>query len=348
MMRKRIAASVYFIASCGYPQPDRVTADGGIDSSVDASVVEEFASCNALEATCGANGASDCCATGAITGNAQGDMLYPAAFLRSYDVASGSMYMSTANPATVSDFRLDTYEVTVGRFRKFVMAGMGTQEHPPASGAGAHLAIAESGWNASWTTNLPANTDALIAAIRCSATHETWTDTPGANENKPINCITWYEAMAFCAWDGGYLPTEAEWNYAASGGPEHRAYPWSTTPSATTIDCSYANFKEGSASCSSSPAGALVRVGTHSSAGDGRWGHSDLGGNAWEWTLDTYAGSYPNPCNDCANIAASSLRVVRGGSFQDGAAFLRAGYRTNYSPTARVYSFGVRCARRAL
>jgi formylglycine-generating enzyme required for sulfatase activity len=344
---KRTTFAVCFIAACGYPQPDRLTDGGGVDSAVDADTSEEFTSCVGLEATCGANGASDCCATGAITGNAKGNTLYPAAFLRSYDVAPGTMYTSTANPATVSDFRLDKYEVTVGRFRHFVLAGMGTQEHPPAAGAGAHSAILNSGWDPAWTADLVANTDAMVAALKCSASHETWTDTPGANENKPINCITWHEATAFCIWDGGYLPTEAEWNYAASGGPEHRAYPWSATATATTIDCSYANYYDGSASCSSSSNGALVRVGARSPAGDARWGQSDLGGNAWEWTLDSYSGSYPNPCNDCANLSAGTLRVVRGGSFQDGAAFLRAGYRTNYSPTARVYSFGFRCARRA-
>jgi len=39
-----------------------------------------------------------------------------------------------------------------------------------------------------------------------------------------INCITWYEAMAFCIWDGGYLPTEAEWD-ALRGGARTNGYP---------------------------------------------------------------------------------------------------------------------------
>ncbi len=48
----------------------------------------------------------------------------------------------------------------------------------------------------------------------------------GSNENQPINCVTWYEAFAFCISDGGYLPTAAEWNYAAAGGSDQRAYPF--------------------------------------------------------------------------------------------------------------------------
>jgi formylglycine-generating enzyme required for sulfatase activity len=81
----------------------------------------------------------------------------------------------------------------------------------------------------------------LIAAVKCSATYQTWTDSAGSNESRPMNCITWYEAFAFCIWDGGRLSTEAEWNYAAAGGSEQRQYPWSVPPGSTTIDCTYAS-----------------------------------------------------------------------------------------------------------
>jgi formylglycine-generating enzyme required for sulfatase activity len=264
-------------------------------------------------------------------------------FDRSYDVASDGRYPDMTHPATVSAFRLDKYEVTVGRFRAFVDAGMGTQTSPPAAGAGAHEKIAGSGWDESWNASLATNTAALVTAVKCDSTYQTWTDTPAANEHRPMNCITWYEAMAFCAWDGGYLATEAEWNYAATGGDQQRAYPWSSPASSLTLDGSYASYNcvgDGTTSCAVTD---LVAVGTKP-LGDGRWGQSDLAGNVWEWTLDWYA-TYASACTDCANLTPASNRVIRGGSFGDNAPVLRAGNRDNVPPARRSADFGVRCAR---
>jgi formylglycine-generating enzyme required for sulfatase activity len=157
-----------------------------------------------------------------------------------------------------------------------------------------------------------------------------------------VNCVTWYEAYAFCIWDGGYLPSEAEWNYAASGGGDQRVYPWSSPAMSTTIDCSYANYTP-SAGC---VAGGANNVGSESPKGDGKWGQSDLAGNVWEWTLDAYASVYTNPCDDCANLPASpSLSVTRGGSFQTVGGAVIASYRGNSDPGARDPSVGARCAR---
>ena len=54
--------------------------------------------------------------------------------------------------------------------------------------------------------------------------------------------MNWFESYAFCIWDGGFLASEAEWNYAAAGGSEQRYYPWSSPATSTTIDGTYAVF----------------------------------------------------------------------------------------------------------
>jgi formylglycine-generating enzyme required for sulfatase activity len=257
-------------------------------------------------------------------------------FDRSYD---GVDFTDPNYPATVADFYLDKYEITVGRFRVFVNAGMGTQAKPPASGVGANPLISGSGWDSTWKTNLAATTAALTTKLKCQTGYQTWTDTVGSNESMPVNCLDWYTAFAFCAWDGGRLPTEAEWNYAASGGSEQRYYPWSSPPTSTTIDDSYAVY-----------CGGLcfpLNVGSKSPTGDGRWGQSDLAGNVVEWTLDWYD-TYQVSCNNCADITdtTASLRVIRGGNFFNSASYLRSASRYSNVLPWGYYSFnGARCAR---
>ena len=136
-------------------------------------------SCKGLAATCGPSGDDDCCKSLLVPGGT---------FYRSYN---GVDYVDKSYPATVSDFYLDKYEVTVGRFRRFVNAGMGTQKSVPAEGAGAHPRIAGSGWSSTWNTNLAADTDALRTDQKCFASYQSWTDAPGSNESKPVNCLSW-------------------------------------------------------------------------------------------------------------------------------------------------------------
>jgi len=224
---------------------------------------------------------------------------------------------------------------------------MGTQSSPPLPGAGAHANIVGSGWNTSWNTSLVADKTSLIAAAKCDSTYQTWTDTPAGNEHRPMNCIDWYEAMAFCAWDGGYLATEAEWNYAATGGDQQRAYPWSPAGSLAPLDSAHASYYDGTNCVGDLMAGCtltdLVAVGSMP-LGDGRWGQSDLAGNVFEWTLDGEA-TYAVPCTNCANVASDSSRVIRGGSFVSVATLLRASDRGGRTPSVRGDFLGVRCAR---
>ncbi|CAN5847208.1 hypothetical protein BH11MYX3_BH11MYX3_21350 [soil metagenome] len=333
---------------CGRLGFDALADDAGSDiptdatGAVDGDDAPPALSCGTLAPTCGPTGTSSCCESPVVTGGT---------FYRSFDVSGDGMYLDPSFPATVSTFRLDKYEVTVGRFRRFVGAG-GTQASPPPAGAGARALDGmtdQGGWDPSWNGNLTTDTASLIAAINCDVAYQTWTDTPGANESRPMNCLTWYEAMAFCVWDGGYLPTEAESMYAASGGDLQRAYPWSNPPSSVAVDDTLASYSDVTKGCFGDGIEGcaltdLVRVGSKP-GGDGRWGQSDLGGNVWEWVLDGYAGLDADPCTDCANVTATASRVVRGGSFGSDATYLRAASRDDLAPMIRADNRGVRCAR---
>ncbi|HEX4420278.1 MAG TPA: formylglycine-generating enzyme family protein [Kofleriaceae bacterium] len=318
-------------AGIGSPSPDAAPA-------ADAAVASELASCAQLAKTCGSATNDSCCDSPLVTGGS---------FARSYDDANDASSGTTSFPATVGTFRLDKYEITVGRFRAFVAAGLGTQASPPADKAGTHASIPGSGWDPNWDTNLVASTPALIAAVACDPMFQTWTDTAGANETKPMNCLSWYEAAAFCAWDGGYLPTEAEWNYAAAGGDQQRPYPWSIPSSSLAITADDASYNNGTDCVGDGLPGCalsdLLAVGT-TLMGNGRWGQEDLAGNVLEWVLD-WAAAYAATCDDCANLTPAAHREVRGGSYDSSTGNLRTGFRLNFVPTDRSSLIGARCAR---
>lgn len=309
-------------------------ADAGPET--DAGVV--VASCAELASNCGPNGNDNCCSSLPVPGGT---------FFRGYDVAQDSLSGNKMYPATISGFRLDTYEVTVGRFRAFVNSGAGTQASPPAAGAGGHEKIANSGWSPSWNTSLVPDADSLATALRCgNGSYATWTASPGANEVRPINCVTWFEAMAFCIWDGGYLPTAAEWLYAAGGGDDQRAYPWSAPDHGSVLlDSAHAAYNcvgDGTDMCAPTD---LTAVGSKP-AGKGRWGHSDLNGNVAEPMLDWFTGPLLTPCTDCAALTGGSSRLFLGGGFGDPESGLRvANYQHFGDPAGREFYRGVRCAR---
>ena len=205
-------------------------ADGHIganDTAGEGPAVSFGPSCDGLPTTCGPNGNESCCASRAIPGGM-------------FNRLNAAAYQ-----ATVSDFVLDRFEVTVGRFRKFVAAGKGTSASPPVTGQGANPNNpADQGWIADYNAVLPADATALATALLSCGTggFTTWTSTAGSGEDLPIECVPSLDAQAFCIWDGGRLPTLAEWNYAAAGGggaDGQRYYPWSIPSTSMTIDDTY-------------------------------------------------------------------------------------------------------------
>src|SRR6266542_4255944 len=99
----------------------------------------------------------------------------------------------------------------------------------------------------------------------------------------PINCMPWQAADAYCRAVGKRLPTEAEWEFAASGGQKVR-YPWGTYPPSCVVAVTLVSNRSG-ASCSTS--GPAV-VGTHPK-GASPFGVEDMAGNVEEWVSDWYA-----------------------------------------------------------
>jgi formylglycine-generating enzyme required for sulfatase activity len=245
---------------------------------------------------------------------------------------------------SVTNFCLDQYEVTVGRFREFVSV---YDTWLPEEAAGEHQPGAGTGWQSTWTKggDLPVDAQTLAASLDCGE-HPTWRATPGnaEAENLPQNCLTWHEAFAFCIWDGGRLATEAEWEYAAGGGAEERTYPWGDQ----VPDASQASFDCcADGDCTSCSDADLRPVGGVP-AGNGRWGQSDLAGNVYEWVLDghTAIDFRPSPCIDCAMTPSGSSGVQRGGGYLGDALSLQVVARPVAPRTTRSDALGVRCVRK--
>jgi formylglycine-generating enzyme required for sulfatase activity len=193
------------------------------------------------------------------------------------------------------------------------------------------------GWDSGWNQLVPRDRAGLMTFLKCDSSASVWTDSPGTRENWPINCVTWHLAYAFCAWDGGWLPSELEWEYAAAGGSENRLYPWGSELPASN---------KAAYGCNPCSIGNILPVGSKS-AGMGRYGHQDLDGSMWEWVLDIYAEPHPPACIDCANlddVNLAGIRVRRGGGWDFDKA-LRSASRDRQGGTVPSRSSGFRCAR---
>jgi iron(II)-dependent oxidoreductase len=160
-------------------------------------------------------------------------------------------------------------------------------------------------------------------------------------ENCPAVHISWYEAEAYCNWAGRRLPTEAEWEVAASA-PNHdypgsrRHFPWGNQ-AATAAE---ANLDW----C----AGGIVEVAAYP-AGDSAFGCRQLAGNVWEWTatdFEPYPGFSTDPYKEYSQPWFGTHKVLRGGCWATSALLIRNTWRNFYTPDRRDVWAGFRtCAR---
>jgi formylglycine-generating enzyme required for sulfatase activity len=162
-----------------------------------------------------------------------------------------------------------------------------------------------------------------------------------AKDDHPVVNVSWDDARAYCAWAGARLPSEAEWEYAARGGHADRYHPWGNEPPSCTVGApNGARFDDGS---------ACRRAGTERAGayGPNGFGLHDLAGNAWEWCADAWNDDLGQaPADGSAfHDEEANRRVLRGGSWINGADYLRVSIRSRWYQRRGRDFIGFRCAR---
>jgi eukaryotic-like serine/threonine-protein kinase len=181
--------------------------------------------------------------------------------------------------------------------------------------------------------------------------------------NHPVVFVSWHDAGTYCSWADRRLPTEAEWEKAASWDPnanEKRLYPWGDD-----FECKRGNFDDETQLDSFVIAGGpncdgyvqTAPVGSFPS-GASPYGALDMGGNVWEWvhdafieidpldsSLQNYYAISPSSNPQGVDPAITDYRVMRGGSWNINFGFGRAAYRLWFGLYDSYDFTGFRCAR---
>jgi formylglycine-generating enzyme required for sulfatase activity len=149
--------------------------------------------------------------------------------------------------------------------------------------------------------------------------------------NRAVTGVSWFEAAAYCAWAGGRLPTEAEWERAARG-PQSNRYPWGIQP---PLNGSRANY--------GGEIGHVTPVGLFPE-GNSSDGLCDMLGNVWEWCADWFENYGTGGVENPSGPKEGNAKVLRGGSWGVDPQYVRVSCRAGYGPAERDDDVGFRCA----
>jgi formylglycine-generating enzyme required for sulfatase activity len=245
--------------------------------------------------------------------------------------ADGFPFEGPVHEVTVKPFWMDRHEVTVAQFARFVAATGYKTEAEKWGWAGVFDAK-----KGEWT--------------KCDGADWRHPDGPGttAKPEEPVTQVSYADAVAYAAWAGKRLPTEAEWEFAARGGLEGELYPWGDElrpggkcvanwwqgqfPEKNTVEDGYRT---------------LAPVGTFPPNG---YGLFDMSGNVWEWTADWFGAEYYaiSPRVDPRGPDSGAERVIRGGSWMCSENYCtgyRVASRSHTGPDSGLNNLGFRCVR---
>ncbi len=252
-------------------------------------------------------------------------VIIPAGEFRMGDITgNGDDDEKPVHHVSVESFAMGRYPVTVGEFRSFVKAtGYQTEAE---KGDGAYI------WNfKKQGVEKPKDANWRNPYLSLSQT-----------DNHPVVCISWNDAIAYAEWLSEQtgqqyrLPTEAEWEYAASAGTE-TDYWWGNEIGDNRANC----FDGGSqwSGQSTSPVDSFKA---------NPFGLFDTAGNMWEWCADNWHDNYEGaPTDGTVWKGGENCRVLRGGSWFSSSTNLRTANRYFNDPDYRNYHYGFRVVRAA-